>query len=138
MPSVAVDAGPLVAVLAHDDRHYAEALNFFKANQAKLVTNVAVLTEAAYLLSFRQSAARDMLHWVSQAFEVDTETAADLTRIVEIMTKYADLPADFADASLLAMCERRSITEIATLDKDFNVYQLSSGDKLRNVFYDGV
>ena len=136
MPSVAVDTGILVAVMARDDGHYAEALNFFKSNQAQLVTNVAVLTEAAYLLSFRHDAARDMLHWVSQAFEIDTGTAADLPRIVEIMNKYSDLPADFADASLMAMCERRGIVEIATLDKDFNVYQLSSGDKLRNVFYD--
>ena len=136
MPSVAVDTGILVAVMARDDGHYAEALNFFKSNQAQLVTNVAVLTEAAYLLSFRHDAARDMLHWVSQAFEIDTGTAADLPRIVEIMNKYSDLPADFADASLMAMCERRGINEIATLDKDFNVYQLSSGDKLRNVFYD--
>ena len=136
MPSVAVDTGILVAVMARDDGHYAEALNFFKSNQAQLVTNVAVLTEAAYLLSFRHDAARDMLHWVSQAFEIDTGTAADLPRIVEIMNKYSDLPADFADASLMAMSERRGIVEIATLDKDFNVYQLSSGDKLRNVFYD--
>ena len=136
MPSVAVDAGILVAVMARDDRHYAEAVNFFKSNLVPLVTNVAVLTEAAYLLSFRHYAARDMLHWVSQAFEIDTETAADLRRIVEIMSKYSDLPADFADASLMAMCERRGIAGIATLDKDFNVYQLSSGDKLRNVFYD--
>ena len=136
MPSVAVDSGLLVAVMAHDDRHHALALKFVKSNRAHLITNVAVLTETAYLLSFSAGAVKDVLEWVARSMDIDGETGADLPRIVDIMTKYADLPADFADASLVAMCERRGIAAIATLDHDFDVYQLGSGSTLQNVLRD--
>ena len=58
-------------------------------------------------------------------------------RIIEIMGKYADLPADFADASLLALCERAGIDRIATLDRDFAVYRLRNRKRLVNVFDGG-
>ena len=49
------------------------------------------------------------------------------------MEKYEDLPADFADASLLALCERRGIETIASFDKDFDVYRTKGRKRLRNV-----
>lgn len=131
-----VDTGPLVAFLSKRDDGHELAFNYFKATAATLVTNVAVLTEAAYLLSRSPGAASDLLRWVSKTFLIDTETAADLPRILDIMAKYVDLPADFADASLLAVCERRGIGEIATFDKDFEVYETTSGSKLQNAFRD--
>ena len=134
MPSIAVDAGPLVALFSRRDRHHAAALEFFRSTQGNFVTNIAVLTETAHLLSFSAEATRDALGWVAAAFDIDQHTATDLPRIVEIMAKYDDLPADFADASMVAMCERLGIKAIATLDNDFEVYRLTNGDKLRNVF----
>jgi predicted nucleic acid-binding protein len=56
-------------------------------------------------------------------------------RIVEIMRKYADLPADFADAALVAMCERRGIGSVASLDRHFDVYRTADRKRLRNVFF---
>lgn len=67
-----------------------------------------------------------------QAFEIDEHLVADLPRIGQILQKYADLPADFADASLLAMCERRRVTRIATLDRDVDVYRMNDGRALTN------
>ena len=49
------------------------------------------------------------------------------------MAKYADLPADFADAALVAMCERLGISAIATLDRDFDVYRLHDEKAFDNV-----
>ena len=43
------------------------------------------------------------------------------------MAKYADSPMDFADATLVALAEERSIASIVTLDrKDFSVYRTAS------------
>jgi predicted nucleic acid-binding protein len=137
VPRIAVDTGPLVALFNRGDGSYDTALRFFRSTDADFVVNVAVLTEACHLLSFSSAAVRDALVWVIAAFDVDQHTGSDLPRIMEIMAKYADLPADFADASLVAMCERRGVAQIATLDKDFDVYQLSTGERLRNVFRDG-
>ena len=69
--------------------------------------------------------------------EIDRLTAGDLPRIIEIMRKYSDLPADFADASLVAMCERRGITSVATLDRHFEVYRTRDRKRFRNVFLRG-
>lgn len=134
MPSIAVDAGPLVALFDRGDKHHVAALNFFRTSSATFVTNIAVLTETAHLLSFSSTAVTDALEWVRAAFDIDRGTASDLPRIVEIMIKYSELPADFADASLVAMCECQGIEAIVTLDKDFDVYQLDNGKHLRNVF----
>lgn len=48
---------------------------------------------------------------------------SDYQRIQELNTTYQDLPADFTDLSRIAISERLNIPAIATLDKDFNIYQ---------------
>jgi predicted nucleic acid-binding protein len=134
VPSVAVDTGPLVALFDKDEREHASAKEFVSATRANLVTNVAVITEALFLLAFSTQVQTDFLLWAVGGLEVDGETAGDLPRIVAIMKKYDDLPADFADASLVAMCERRGIVEVATLDADFDIYRTADRKHLRNVF----
>lgn len=136
MPSVAVDTGPLVALFDKDEREHATAKEFVDRTAASLITNVAVITEALFLLGFSTQVQTDFLEWAIAGLEVDRETASDLPRIVAIMKKYDDLPADFADASLVAMCERRRIAEVATLDSHFDIYRTADRKHLRNVFFD--
>jgi hypothetical protein len=136
VPSVAVDTGPLVALFDKDEREHATAKEFVDRTAASLITNVAVITEALFLLGFSTQVQTDFLEWAIAGLEVDRETASDLPRIVAIMKKYDDLPADFADASLVAMCERRRIAEVATLDSHFDIYRTADRKHLRNVFFD--
>jgi uncharacterized protein len=135
VPSIAVDAGPLIALFRGSDSHHDHAVAFMRRIDKPLVTNFVVISEVAALISpsFRTA----FLGWAMGALGIDKETAADLPRIIEIMDKYADLPADFADASLVALCERRGIREVATLDKDFNVYRTADRKRLHNVFFAG-
>jgi len=51
--------------------------------------------------------------------------------------KYRDLPADFADASLMALCERRKIKEVASVDSDFSIYRARERYPFRNLFLEG-
>lgn len=132
MPSIAVDTGPLVALFDRNDAHHARALAYFERATARFVTNLPVITEAVHLLSFSTGAAQDCLGWVTAAFTIDAATVADVPRIVALLDKYSDLPADFADAALVAMCERLGIGAIATFDRDFDVYRLANGKRLRN------
>lgn len=137
MQSIVVDAGPLISLFDGGDSRHRDALCFFELAEAKFVTNLAVITETAHMLSFSTGAVGDFLGWIGTTFQIDTGTIADLPRIIEIMGKYADLPADFADASLLALCERAGIDRIATLDRDFEVYRLRNRKRLVNVFDEG-
>lgn len=136
MPSVAVDSGVLYALFDAADRQHRRASHFLERPNSSLVTNVPVLTEVMYLLRYSRTAQFAFLGFANEALEIDEHVASSLPRIIGIMAKYADLPADFADASLIAMCERRGIGDIATLDKDFDVYQLATGERLRNVLRD--
>jgi predicted nucleic acid-binding protein len=133
VPSIAVDAGPLVALFKGGDNLHSDAVAFMESVKDPLITNVAVISEVVALLSARFQV--DFLAWAQKALQIDAQIVDDLPRIVEIMRKYADLPADFADASLVAMCERRSIVSVATLDRHFDVYRTLDRKRLRNVFF---
>jgi predicted nucleic acid-binding protein len=133
VPSIAVDAGPLVALFKGSDAYHDQAVTFLANLKRPLVTNFVVVGEVASLLALRFQV--DFLNWTIGALQIDQQTAGDLPRIVEIMQKYADLPADFADASLVAMCERLRIASVATLDRHFDVYRTAERKHLRNVFF---
>ena len=47
----------------------------------------------------------------------------DYARVAELNGRYADLPGDFADLTLVSLSERLDIAEILTLDSDFDVYR---------------
>ena len=88
--------------------------------------------EVVAVLSSRQAVTR-CVTWLLNHVEIDN-AAGDLTRTLEIAGKYRDLPADFADASLVALCERRDTHRIATVDSDFEVYRLPGRRAFENVF----
>ena len=134
MPSIAVDAGPLVALFKGGDNHHTAAVAFLQDNSDRLVTNLIVVAEVSSLLSPQFVAS--FLEWAMGSLDIDQATAQDMPRILEVMRKYADLPADFSDASLIALCERRGLASIATLDKGFDVYRTADRKRLRNVFFD--
>jgi predicted nucleic acid-binding protein len=126
-----------VALFDKDEAVHDAAEQFLARSTARLVTNIAVVTEALFLLGFSTQVQADFLAWTVASVEIDRETADDLPRIATFMQKYGDRPADFADASLVALCERRGIREVATLDKDFDVYRTADRKRLRNVFFAG-
>lgn len=68
-------------------------------------------------------AQRDFLFWAQQALNIDTGTVDDLPRIRAILEKYVDLLANFADASLVALCERIKRWDIVSVDSDFTIYR---------------
>ena len=136
MPNIAVDAGPLTALFERSDRYHEVAKSFFLDCRAVLVCNLPVIAEACYLLGGHRPSQREFLQWTERVLSVDHETIADLPRIVEIMAKYDDLPADFADASLVALCERLGIEQVASFDSDFNIYRTRSRKRLHNVLAD--
>jgi predicted nucleic acid-binding protein len=135
--NIVVDAGPLIALFDRDDRHHRRAVEFVRNCRSRLVTNLPVLTEAAALLRFSSAAQRDLLQWAQSALDIDSGTAADLPRIIALLEKYRDLPADFADLSLVVLAERRKLRRVASVDRDFAVYRLPGRRKFENVFLRG-
>lgn len=100
----------------------------------QLVTTTPVIAETMALLSFSLQTQLEFLEWCAIDLTIDAELQGDLDRIAAIMRKYADLPADFADASLVALAERRGILTVATIDRDFSIYRTKDKKRFRNVF----
>lgn len=134
MPSIVVDAGPLIALFDRDDRHHRRAIEFVRNSGSRLITNLPVLTEATFLLRFSVDAQRDLLSWAHESLEIDQDTFADLPRIIDLLDKYRDMPADFADASLVALAERLNVSRVASVDSDFAIYRLSGKRPFENLF----
>jgi uncharacterized protein len=132
---VVVDASPLIALFDSDDEFHADALKFVKSFPGQLVTNLAVVTEVVYLLDFSLQAQTDFLTWLSigSVTLVDLE-AGDYSRMIQLMVKNSDLPMDFADASLIAVCERLDVRKIASIDRDFTIYRFRDRYVFHNVF----
>ena len=51
-------------------------------------------------------------------------TPADFIRMREIMTDYRDAKFDFVDCAIMALSERRAITQISTVDnRDCSIFR---------------
>jgi predicted nucleic acid-binding protein len=123
---ILVDAGPLVALVDADDQFHKRCVATLKTLREPLVTVWPPVTEAMYLLGDlpkAQEALWEMLtRGVLRLLPLDL---ADVPRIRELMSKYADRPMDLADAALVRVAEREGIGIIFTVDrKDFSVYRL--------------
>lgn len=136
MRSIVVDSGPFIALFDGSDRYHDTAVRFLQRNRLPLISNLLVITEVVYVLDFSSEAQRDFLSWAQQALIIDTGTVEDLPRIRAILEKYADLPADFADASLVALCERINIWDVASVDGDFTIYRGRDKRWFNNLFFD--
>jgi predicted nucleic acid-binding protein len=124
---VLVDTGPLIALLDPSDRARARCRSVLdRLGRADLVTTEAVVTEAEYLLDFSSKAQSALMHVLASGRpRVEAIAAPDRARLAELMARYADLPMDYADATLVLVAERLGATRVFTLDRrDFGVYRL--------------
>ena len=130
---VLVDTGPLVAWLDAADACHAQVRAFFADYEGELISTWPVLTEVCHLLPEHLIPA--FLRWVgSGGLTVADMPAATMLVLADRIDKYADLPMDLADASLIWLAEVRGVLDIATLDRrDFGVYRTERGTFWRNV-----
>jgi hypothetical protein len=133
---IVVDSGPLIALFDKDDTFHVQAVEFIRKLTSEIITNYAVVTEVTHLLDFNVSCQRDFLSWILDGGITVVEiTSQDLVRIIDLMQKYADLPIDFTDASLIALCERIKIHDVASIDKDFTIFRTKDKKPFKNVFF---
>ena len=107
MKKCLIDAGPLIALFDKSDRFHIEIMTFMKGYRGKLVTSWAVVTEVLHMLDFNVSVQLDFLQWLERdALEIPIISTGDITRMIVLSRKYADVPMDFADATLIILSEK--------------------------------
>ncbi|HYN21524.1 MAG TPA: PIN domain-containing protein [Thermoanaerobaculia bacterium] len=124
---VIADTGFWLALANRKDRHHEVARQRLESLDEALVTTWPVVTETCYLLLERLGPAsvHSYVHsFAGGAFDVFDLGRDDAPRIVELITKYADLPMDLADASLVVLAEHLGHGRILSTDqRDFHAYR---------------
>jgi predicted nucleic acid-binding protein len=122
---VLVDAGPLVALIDAGDAHHHRCVDAFKAVRDPLITVWPAFTEAMYLLGGSWRAQKALWSRLeTNALTIARLDESDAARMRELMDKYRDLPMDLADAALVRVAERESLTSIFTVDRrHFSIYR---------------
>jgi predicted nucleic acid-binding protein len=129
---ILVDAGPLVALVDAGEPDHKGCVAALEDLTAPMVTTWPALTEAMYLLGSAGGWRAQSALW--ELVERDDLQVVDLDeslsrRTRALMGKYADLPMDLADASLVAVAESLGLQRVFTLDRDFQVYRFKGRGK---------
>lgn len=119
-----IDAGPLIAVYNKNDRYHRQVWDFLQNCTHELMTTDACIAEVMYALRRFVPVQREFSQDIADGiWQRQTLEKQDFQRISELFNQYSNLPADFADLSLVVVSERLNISKIVTLDRDFDVYR---------------
>ncbi len=139
MKSALIDAGPLIALFDRDDEYHGPTVEFLKHFEGKLITTWPVITEASYMLSFNINAQIDFLEWLKgEAVQIISFEKEHLDRIIQLLRKYADVPMDLADSSLMVAAELLDERNVVSIDTDYYVYRTRSKRALNNPLLDFI
>jgi len=129
MRRILVDSGILLSYYQQREPLHQAVVAFFDQTAAQLISSPICIAEVLWLLGDpgdpRVLAAQNhLLGAVSRGgIEAINILPEDYARIIELNERYADLPGDFADLTLVALSERLDVKEILSLDGDFDVYR---------------
>jgi len=134
---VLTDTGFWYAFFNSKDKHHESAVHLMQNLDESLITTWPVITETSYLLE-KALGVPSQLRFIS-ALESDYIEIADiskqhLSRIQVLIKKYADLPMDLADASLVILAEELGHGRILSTDlRYFRTYRWKNHNPFQNL-----
>lgn len=129
---ILIDTGPLVALFDPADGAHDRCVVTLQGIREPLWTTVPVLTEAFHLLTPDSRGSERLMDFIGdRGLAVYFLGESQLERAMQLMRRYANVPMDLADASLVAAAEGLGTRKVFTIDrKDFTVYRLRRGHRL--------
>ncbi|MEX0780322.1 MAG: PIN domain-containing protein [Balneolales bacterium] len=134
--SILLDTGTLYAFLDRNDYWHSWAISQFSEFSPPFTSCEAVLTETLFLMHktnidtdvLFELLTRKLLH-----IQPITHTANGQKAVRNIMNKYNDLPASFADSCLVLLAEKTHRSRVITLDKHFSIYRTTKGEVISTI-----
>jgi len=139
MRRILIDTGILLSHYQRQEPLHQAVVAFFDQNAAQLITSPIWMAEVLWLLGDSRdprvlAAQNHLLGAVSRrGIQAINLLPEDVVGIADLNQRYADLPGDFADLTLVTLAERLDITEILSLDSDFDVHRRFRREPLRRV-----
>ena len=126
MRNILLDTGAFVALLDRSEKNHERCIRFFREFKGDPFTTEPVLTETLYLLGPSVKAQMLCIDFIVKGgATLIPQSIESLSRASALMEKYADIPMDFADATLVALAEEIKTNEIFTLDhKGFSAFRI--------------
>jgi predicted nucleic acid-binding protein len=128
-----IDTGAILALLDRSDRWHKVCVDAFRQLRLPLLTSEAVLTELFHLVGDSRTEMEAAWKFVrSGAVVIATIDHAELSQLHGLMSRYWDCPMDFADATLVYLAKRESLSVILTVDQaDFATYRIEGKRQFR-------
>jgi predicted nucleic acid-binding protein len=128
-----IDTGAILALLDRSDRWHTACVEAFRQLRLPLLTSTAVLTELFHLVGDTRAEMEAAWRFVrSGALLLGTIEDAELPHLHGLMSRYWDRPMDFADATLVYLAKRESLSVILTVDQaDFATYRIEGKRQFR-------
>ncbi|BAQ61151.1 PIN domain protein [Geminocystis sp. NIES-3708] len=123
---IIADTGFFIALGNNKDKFHELAKQKLVTLKEKLVITYPLIVETSYLLLERcnkEAQFKFLNQLTKDSIDIFHLSNDNLTRMIELMKKYSDLPMDLADASLVILAEEIKENRILTTDfRDFNIY----------------
>ena len=134
---ILTDTGFWLALFNKRDKHHQSAITFMTSNHEELITTWPVMTETCYMLG-RELGVQSQIKFLqliqSNLVSIATIGNNDLNRIEQLILKYADLPMDLADSSLVILAEALGHGRILSTDqRDFRTYRWKNHQPFENL-----
>jgi predicted nucleic acid-binding protein len=121
-----IDTGAILALLDRSDRWHRACVEAFGRLRLPLMTSGAVLTELFHLVGDSRTEMEAAWKFVrSGAIVLATIEDTELPHLHALKSRHWDRPMDFADATLVYLAKRESLSTILTVDHaDFETYRI--------------
>jgi predicted nucleic acid-binding protein len=128
-----VDTGAILALLDRSDHWHRLCVEAFSSLHLPLLTSEAVLTELFHLVGDERHERESAWKFArSGALELAAISHGELPTVDGLMSRYRDRPMDFADATLVYLAKRESISTVFTVDRaDFETYRIDGRRRFR-------
>jgi len=134
---IIADTGFWVALANDADQYHQLAIDKLGKLDEPLITTWPVLTEVCHLLLKRRGIEAELgfiRSYHQGAFLVFNLRESHRENLLKLMEKYADLPMDLADASLVILAEEIGDGRILSTDqRDFQTYQWKNTYPFQNI-----
>jgi uncharacterized protein len=140
---IIADTGFFLALFNASDRLHQRAITVLNSLTEPLITTHPVICETCYLLVSRGGGIKQECQFLidvsEQAFQIFDLQIIHFQRMAFLIQQYADLPMDYADASLVVLAEHLQHGRILTADRrDFAIYRWNTINTFENLFLDFV
>jgi len=134
---VLIDTGYWCVLANPKDKHHQRAITVSKSMQEDPITTWPVITETCHIIQ-RELGPTAVVRFIKllqdneiDIFRLDT---VHLPAVQRLIKKYADLPMDLADASLVILAEELGHGRILSTDRrDFKTYRWKNHKPFQNL-----